>query len=351
MRLTTGIIQKGTGRQGAASRMYRLLNTESILRDTITVWPESGRPQSAVPGVEQAVDAIDVVHQLLTWTTDGTNGAALGRIRSSPAYDAAIVDLEQPVVTLRGHLNAVDRADDPAGLQDGLSSATATVLAGLGQVLDVVRGGLTTLPVKGQLAALKQVQDFRQQATNLALTNEAVTGDRHGPEYGSATPDGAAVIGDELAAVAEIELRSARRWRCTSITIMILISGIAAGILFGTPLAAGNLHGDLARLSITVPLAALATYLGRESSRHRDRGERAQDLGLHLRHLRTFSKPLGTDDGRRYRFELGQRAWPPQDPPQAADPVAGVAEELARLTEVLRLRAEGRDEPRDQEAS
>ncbi len=323
-------------------RMSEVDRTENWLRlltGRLAATPEDPADHQ----VARAEEAVRRVHEVLSWVQEKANAPFVEATRFEPQYFTAVTELAVPVPVLCEHLNAVSRTSEPERLYERLRAATTVVVVQLEQVVDLLGAGLRTQPVEAPDDAARQVAEFGEALAGLRIDNEVSRSTSSGP----ATVDGARAIGDELAAVAVVELRSARRWRCTSITIMVLIAAIAAGILFGTPLAAGSLHGDLTRLSITVPLAAVAAYLGRESSRHRDRGERAHDLGMHLRHLHSFSVPLGEEDGRRYRFELGQRSWPSQDPPPTADPTVGITEELARLTEVLRSRTERPGDPKE----
>ncbi len=310
------------------TRMWELSRTEDVLR-TVTVL-FSGDDPSTRDVVGRAREAARAVQALLTWMDEPDNRPAVDDARFDPRYAERVADLEVPVRVLCGHLNAVARAVEPARLHEGLRAATATVVVQLEQVVELLRTGVA--PAVPDERAQSYLTDLGQDLAGLRIDNET-------SDEGDAAnrDDGAAALGDDLASLATRDLKTAERFQTSSIVIQALIVMLAAAILFGSPLATGSLHGDLTRLAVGVPLAALAGYLGRRSTRHRDRAERAHDLALHLRHLRSYTSPLGDEDKHRYRVELGQRGWPPQDPPQAdAEPMAGVAEELARLTEVLR---------------
>lgn len=95
-------------------------------------------------------------------------------------------------------------------------------------------------------------------------------------------------------------------WLRVAVAVLLLaITVIAFVINSRVELSVGV---ELLRLSVTIPLAALATYLGRESTRHRDSAKWAGELSIEMRSLPDYVKSLG-DHGIELRRAFGMRVF------------------------------------------
>jgi hypothetical protein len=263
------------------------------------------------PALGQAHDVAAALDRLLTWVADDRNAPLVEAVRTDPLYYEAVTGLDEAVRTLRNHLRATGHWDDPHGLHGVQDAATAVVIQ-VEHLVGLLRSGAARRgPGDLQDDGLAFLDEVGDEVAGLRVAAAARRAFRSAADPAAA--DGARGIGLELDAVAAGELRAARLWRCISITTMGLIAGIAAAILFGTPLATGTLHGDFTRLSITVPLAALAAYLvaAPRPGRARPRPRPAPAVSQHLQRA----------SGRGRRTAVPLRARPARV--ASAGPTAG----------------------------
>jgi hypothetical protein len=161
---------------------------------------------------------------------------------------------------------------------------------------------------------------------------------------------GSTSLGVHFGDYATKEKRTADLLRSAAIALLLLITGIAATLLESEPKSLNDL-GEAARLSLTVPLAVLAAYLGREASHHRATSRWARNLEVQLRSVNAYTEPLSPELRDMIRAELGRRVFSAGldeavqangNAPSAVGEVTGL---LERVTGLMRT-AERPDAPR-----
>lgn len=100
------------------------------------------------------------------------------------------------------------------------------------------------------------------------------------------------------------ERRSANRLRLSTVALALLITGLASALLLvSSDVSAVD---EPERLALTLPLAALAAYLGREASRHRNASTWAEEIRIRLLTLDAFAAPLSDEQRSQLRSEFGR---------------------------------------------
>jgi hypothetical protein len=132
----------------------------------------------------------------------------------------------------------------------------------------------------------------------------------------SDTRRAAGVTGESSLAQHFGEYARAEGWQANVLRIacvLTLLSIVAvAVVLLGDKHASElNTPHELARLAITVPLAVLAAYLGREATRHRRVARRAREMEIQLQTVDAFTHPLPDELRDKLRTELGQQVFAP----------------------------------------
>lgn len=124
------------------------------------------------------------------------------------------------------------------------------------------------------------------------------------------------------------ENRTADVLRGGAIGMLVLIAGIAWVVNFGAhELTAGV---ELLRLSVTIPLAVLAGYLGRESSRHRRFARWADERSIHLQSFRVYADSLG-EQGNELRRAIGTKFFGAIADSPGPEPEPGMFDDLTSL--------------------
>jgi hypothetical protein len=117
---------------------------------------------------------------------------------------------------------------------------------------------------------------------------------------------GADRLGAGYSDYADKETRIADRLRWGAAGLVVTVALCATGFaIWFDEVSIGN---ELLRLSVTIPLAVLAGYLARESTKHRTAARPARDLAIALHTMPSYTEPLD-DVGRELRRELGMRAF------------------------------------------
>jgi hypothetical protein len=142
---------------------------------------------------------------------------------------------------------------------------------------------------------------------------------------------------------AERERRVADVLRAVCALALLGITVLAAVLLFGRSGDGPTVSEELAHLAVGVPIAALAAYLGRESTRHRAAARWAHELELQLRTLNAYCEPLDGDARMQLRTDFGRRVFltdgaPPARVDEAGPSAAGDATNLLQQALTL-LRA------------
>lgn len=107
---------------------------------------------------------------------------------------------------------------------------------------------------------------------------------------------------------AAAEKASADRLRLVASSLVLLVSAIAGVVLVSSNFTATTLAGDIARIAVTLPIAVLAGYLGREASRHRASANWYRLLEVQLKTLDAFVAPLEAGEQARQRAELAEES-------------------------------------------
>jgi hypothetical protein len=139
------------------------------------------------------------------------------------------------------------------------------------------------------------------------------------------------------------EGRRADNLRWAAVIALFAITGGA--VAMNTLFDAVSVGAELVRLSATVPIAVLAGYLARESSRHRRAATWANHLAIAMHTLPDYVRPLG-DDGAGLRKLLGLRVFgaamdqntPPGDDGLFDELPKKVADALNQLRETIERR-------------
>lgn len=138
------------------------------------------------------------------------------------------------------------------------------------------------------------------------------------------------------------ERRSANTLRLLATFNLVGISLIAGYLILANPGETATIAGELTRIVIILPLAVLAGYFGRESSRHRATANWASELEVQLMTLEAFIAPLDEDEQRLYRSSLGARVFSAHLPaesrtetsPNLLSETASLLEAIASITRV-----------------
>lgn len=120
---------------------------------------------------------------------------------------------------------------------------------------------------------------------------------------------GETVLATHFASYAQAQRRIANLLRAASIAALLAITAIAAVLLFGGVSDNLTTAEELARLTVALPLAALAAYLGRESSHHRAASQWASELELQLLTIDAYCEPLADETRMQLRTDFGRRVF------------------------------------------
>lgn len=102
----------------------------------------------------------------------------------------------------------------------------------------------------------------------------------------------------------ETHIADRLRWAVAALLVAITVYATVFAVVFDEV----SLGNELLRLSVTIPLALLAGYLARESTRHRANARQAKDLAIALHTVSSYTDPLD-EVGRDLRRVLGLRAF------------------------------------------
>ncbi|ONI84546.1 hypothetical protein ALI22I_28750 [Saccharothrix sp. ALI-22-I] len=137
----------------------------------------------------------------------------------------------------------------------------------------------------------------------------------------------------------ENETKRADLLRVVVAGLLVLIAG--AGIVINLLGDAASVAAELLRLSVTIPIAVLAGYLARESSKHRLSAKWAHELAIEMRSLPDYADSLG-DTGEELRRAFGMRVFGTgveRTAPSTEDGLFHeVTESVRRLLEVIESR-------------
>jgi hypothetical protein len=193
--------------------------------------------------------------------------------------------------------------------------------------------------VVGRLEALEEALDARRLLRETrGVRDEAlrvldVT--RHAAGVASET-----VLGTHFSEYAASERGTANVLRFLCSLVLIALP-ILAGVLVFQSVGDLTAEEEITRLAVGLPLAALAAYFGRESSRHRQAARWAQELSIKLRTLDAFVEPLAPEDMSLLRTQFGRGLFwtaPNVNEEQSDDAPSAIgdgAKALARAADAL----------------
>jgi hypothetical protein len=195
-------------------------------------------------------------------------------------------------------------------------------------------------------AALPIVDRYLEKAEARQLTEEARGARDAAVRARDESRRAAGVTGETALAThfgdyARRERRAANVLRLTTASILIAIALFAGLLLFHEGKDSTLELEDFAKLSLTLPLGALATYLGRESSRHRRASLWASELEVQLLTLNAFTESMPDSLRDEIRVELGRRVFTSAastEPGKAqASSVADASNLLEHAAELVRV--------------
>jgi hypothetical protein len=162
---------------------------------------------------------------------------------------------------------------------------------------------------------------------------------------------GESSLAQHFGAYAARERRDANALRGFCILTLLSIAGVAVALLLDKESNQLSTPHELARLAITIPLAVLATYLGREATRHRKVSRRARELEIQLQTVDAFAHPLPDPLRDQLRTELGKQvfATPPpaegrgdgESGPSVVNDAGELIEKIADLLKALAVNRPG----------
>jgi hypothetical protein len=123
---------------------------------------------------------------------------------------------------------------------------------------------------------------------------------------------GSLSLGTHFGHYAERERKVADWLRWASLGAIFLITILGVGILqFGIGSTTEHPRGtiDWTRLALALPLIALASYLGREASRHRRIANWAAQREVQLKTLESYAAPMSETDRQALRVGFGRRIF------------------------------------------
>jgi hypothetical protein len=134
------------------------------------------------------------------------------------------------------------------------------------------------------------------------------------------------------------ERSTANLLQVAAVVVIVAITVLAAVLVLviqsdGSGSDVGN---EIAKLALTVPLAALAAYLGKESSRHRRDAQWAAAIEVQLLSVDSYAQTLADTDREQLRRELGRRGFAvPRTDSQQADGAENGPSAVADLAGLL----------------
>ncbi|HEX6343565.1 hypothetical protein [Umezawaea sp.] len=230
-----------------------------------------------------------------------------------------------------GHL--VDRLTGlAAGLRQDLEKAVDAFVSVVERTTDDpdARAGalLVAKDASRQLKARRLVQQTERALAKRLRADRKALGDTKIKE-----------LGEYYAEHAEKESKRADLLRNVVALLLVLIA--CGAVLINVGMEPASLTAELLRLSATVPIALLAGYLTKESSKHRQSAKWARELAIEMRSLPDYADSLG-ETGADLRRAFGMRVFGAgaERPEQSTEDglFHEVGESVRRLLELIESR-------------
>jgi hypothetical protein len=195
------------------------------------------------------------------------------------------------------------------------------------------RDGLGRTMSEAQLAALNDLRNnfvsytSAQDVVNAAASLQEAAGEVAESE-----------LAEEFSKLSETEARLAALWT-TGAIVALAGAAIIASVLLATSEGL-SLGEELARLSVTLPVAAIAAYAARIAAQHRKNGHWARITAVQLKSVRAYGEDLSESLRHEVRKQLAETAFgkPPIFDGRSleASPVEDVNAVLDRALAVIR---------------
>lgn len=158
-----------------------------------------------------------------------------------------------------------------------------------------------------------------------------------------ATRTAAGEVGDVVLSVhfakyATDEKRRAVILQIGTTACLLAIAVVAALLLWRDHLEPGNsIFAALAKLSVSIPLAVLAAYFARESTKHFESARWASEIAVQLLTVDAYIAPIASDMGADIKRDLASRVFSQRHPQSSDDrTLLELVERMRQLVEVFR---------------
>lgn len=313
--------------------LSKLFDAEKAVRQACSV--VAAKSDSDSTELQNAEALGSVVGEFFAQTEKESFPELVIPLKARPEYAQEIFALKKVMIAFRRDVVAARRVGGDSSVNNKLRASTARVAQQMNKV-NKVYIAIVDNNCEGEVR--KTALDIGEAVADGSDGYDPVCAEK--VEETPAEPrgmTGSAALGKFFSDHAALERNTADRLRMWVIILLALIAALALWILFLSPLDSDALGRAFARLSTTVPLAVLAGYLGRESSRHRTAADRSREIGANLTHLDDYVAELSEEQRRQYRYELGQSAYV-ADRHGVDDAISpGFVEEVARrLAEAIK---------------
>lgn len=278
--------------------------------------------------------------------TDDLAAEIIAAIRQDKAYVEAVDIIGSTVSDFCSCLDAIDDVGPEDGLVEKLAGLASDLRQGLDEATKVftaaVKARTTHDPdlSEERRSALRVASEIRIQLGARRFVHEAEQAKRQDQQAWEnerrtrdETKKVAGKLGDFYETYADGEARSANMLRWIVAGLLATVAGSAFGL--NAWLGSAALGTELVRLSSTIPVAVLAGYFARESSKHRASAKWARQLAIAMRTLPDYTEPLD-DLGLELRRALGMRVFGSAADPSAAHGEDGLHDGFVKAVDQLK---------------
>jgi hypothetical protein len=274
-----------------------------------------GVSRTASPAFESAQRSVSLARQL---------GRELSEVNApfprTPDTATVVESMGSALASIRTRALAVqDGLAITPEVQEALQDATADLDHCLHDFINLLSD--ETRERDTELSSLLAVYDDRLRARALLAETQGA----RNVAVQAAGATGETALASHFGRYSKQERGSADRLRAASVVVLIATAALAAILLSLTDTSDSSIGEELAKLSLTLPLAALAGYLAREASHHRSSAQWAAEVEVQLKTVDAYTTPLPDTLRDELRAGLGRRVF---GSPGSADPTD--RSELAR---------------------
>jgi hypothetical protein len=311
-----------------------LRDAEMVVRDACCA--VANRPDVDSPSLRDGKAVSGIINTFFVKTDEESFRNLLAPLKIQPEYKymREIADLKDAMVAFRRAAMAISLDRNDSFVNSRLQNSTVDVVRQMYQVIETYHR-IVTNNCRGEVR--QKARDIANAASDgLGCYNRGYGEEPERVPVKPGRTTGSAALEEFFSAHAVAQQKRADLLQGGVVVALIVIAALAVWILFLSPFDSDTLGRAFARLSTAVPLAVLAGYLGRESSRHRNTAARSGELGAHFSNLDSYVMELSEDDRRRYRYELGQKAFIADKHGAGETSSPGFVEEAARLVKLLK---------------